>query len=261
MARRKKGRRVQPAQPGERRQYQPGQLATSLDPVVRQNIEGLAVIGLEENGRGALMVTISAAEETGIVEAQYIPIMQLVEMGRAVPFADGQPISQAVKRYNPEREFVAVVLDVTPSLPSPQMWFDVFPRQGTRKPGTPLAHKQRGRKEPTPPPDQERAMAVAYTLLEDMARNGFAKHGRGFLFYAVHKGKDVEPFIEYMTLERGPGEGFAETAPDLVEYVRTYDPQTSFVVFDAVVNMKTKVLEEVQIDVMTFLTGKTMPSA
>ena len=104
-------------------------------------------------------------------------------------------------------------------------------------------------------------MAMVYTLLEDMAREGFAKHGRGFLFYGVYKSKDAEPFIQYMMLDDGPGAGFAESAPDLADPVRTYDPQTSFVVFDATINMKTQMLEEVEIDVMTFLSGKTTLSA
>jgi hypothetical protein len=255
MPKHKKRRKVQPAKPGQRRQYKPGQLANSLDPIVRQNIEMLAVAGYETNGRGALLATISDEEENGIVEAQYLSIMRLVEMNRSIPFANVQPATEAVNRYNPAREFVAFILDVTPSLPGPQMWFDVFPRQGQSKP---QAHKQRGQKEPTP--DQAREMTTMYALLEDMARAGYAEQGRGFLFCGTHKGEDVEPFIEYLTLDDEPGAGFAETAPDLVEYVRTYDPQTSFIAFDATVNLKTGMLEEVEIDVMTFLTGKVTPS-
>ena len=64
-----------------------------------------------------------------------------------------------------------------------------------------------------------------------------------------------------LTLQDEIGAGFIATAPDLVEMVQTYDPQTSFVMFDGKVNMKQQVLTEVEIDIMTFLTGKTTPSA
>ena len=43
--------------------------------------------------------------------------------------------------------------------------------------------------------------------------------------------------------------------------VRTYDPKTSFVIFDAVVNLDGEQLEQVKIDVWTFMTGAVTPSA
>jgi hypothetical protein len=69
------------------------------------------------------------------------------------------------------------------------------------------------------------------------------------------------PYVAYMTLEQPPGDGFAATAPDLVAYVRTYDPQTAFVIFDAVVNLDSGQLEQMKIDVWLFMTGTLVRSA
>jgi hypothetical protein len=275
-AQRRRGRKVPPTQPGKRRQYAPGQLIESLDPVVCQNIEGLAMMGYERDGRGVLMVEISDDADSGIVSAQYFPIMQIAEMSRAVPFAQAQPINEAVKRYDPEREFVAMVMDVTPSLPGPQMWFDVFPRtQGDNAPylaemhapydreagiGAPSSKKQRGRQVPPPSPSQVAAMSTAYALLEDLAREGFAKQGRGFVFYATYP-DGTEPFVQYLTLDQPPGDGFVSSAPDLVEHVRTYDPQSAFVIFEGVINLNATQLEDVRIEVYSFLTGQIVASA
>jgi hypothetical protein len=123
-----KGRKVPPLQPGERKLYAPGQLRDSLDPVLRQNIELLALTGYERDGRGALMVELDETTRHGIRRAQYLPIREAEELVREVPNGSAQPISEAVARYDPEREFVAVVVDTTPGLPAPQLWFDVFPR-------------------------------------------------------------------------------------------------------------------------------------
>ena len=123
-----KGRKPPPLQPGERKQYEQGKMRDSLDPVIRQNIEKLALAGYERDGRGALMVELDDTTEQGIRSAQYYPIMDLAQMSRAVPFGNAQPINEVIAAYNPEREFVAMVMDVTPTLPNPQMWFDIFPR-------------------------------------------------------------------------------------------------------------------------------------
>jgi hypothetical protein len=125
----KKGRKVPPLQPGERKQYKPGQLRDSLDPIVRDNIEHLATLGYERDGRGALMVELDDTQKSGIRSAQYHPIEELAKMNRAVPFGNAQPISEVITAYNPEREFVAIVMDISPDLPGPQLWFDVFPRE------------------------------------------------------------------------------------------------------------------------------------
>lgn len=259
----RKGRKVRPAQPEERRQYAPGQLVQRLDRGVRENIERIAGMGYEQNGRGVLIVQISDDVQTGIVNAEYLPIMQIAEMNRTIPFADAQPINEAVKTYDPEREFVALVMDITPSLPGPQIWFDVFPRTGVAmapelQPQS--THKPRGRKVPPPTPKQTSAMVTAYALIEDMARAGFTEKGRGFVFNAIYP-DGTEPYIDYLTLDREPGRGFADTAPDLVEMVRTYDPQTSFIIFDATIDFTKNQLRDVQIDVVTYLTGKAVSSA
>src|SRR5262245_4364231 len=109
---RRKGRKVPTVQPGQRRQYAPGQLRNSLDPAVRQKMEQLAVAGYEQEGRGLLVVQINEQEQTGIASAEYCPVMELAEMSRMVPFGQAQPANQEVKRYNPEREFVALVLNI-----------------------------------------------------------------------------------------------------------------------------------------------------
>ena len=125
-----KGRKLpSPLKPGEHKQTPPGQLRDSLDPVLRQNIEQLALAGYERDGRGALMVELDHTTEHGIRSAQYYPIKELAHMSRAVPFGTAQPISEVIAAYNPEREFVALVLDVTPNLPDRQLWFDIFPRE------------------------------------------------------------------------------------------------------------------------------------
>jgi len=207
---RRKGRTVPPVQPGERRQYAPGRLINSLNPGVRHNIELLAVAGYERDGRGLLIVEISDEVTTGIVSAQYLGMTQITAMNRRIPFADAQPASEAIKHYDPEREFVALVMDVTPSLPNPQTWFDVFPREGSDK-----APKQkqtrtikaRGRKA-LPTPKQEAAMATAYALIEDMARAGYAEKGRGFVFNAIYP-DGTKPYFDYLTLDADPGRGLS----------------------------------------------------
>lgn len=126
---RQKGRRVPPLQPGQRKQYAPGQLIQSLEPVLRQNIERIARVGYETKGRGLLVVELNDEAKHGIANAQYLSIAELGEMNRGIPFAEAQPTSEAVKKYDPEREFVAMIMDTSPWLPGPQMWFDVFPRE------------------------------------------------------------------------------------------------------------------------------------
>jgi len=255
-------------------------LVANINPGIRQNIERLAVYGYERDGRGALMVEINEDADLEIVSAQYLSMTQIAEMNKAIPFAEAQPVNEAIKKYKPDREFVALVLDVTPSLPNPLTWFDVFPRELTDKaahlrtegapsvasehaiaPRSNKSKKPRGRQAPPPTEKQQAAMATAYALIEDLARDGFAKHGRGFVFNGVSKGGNKDPFVEYMTLEEEPGRGFVATAPDLAEKVQQYDPRTSFVVFDATVNLRRNQLEDVRIDIFTFLTGRTTPSA
>jgi hypothetical protein len=82
-------------------------------------------------------------------------------------------------------------------------------------------------------------MATAYALLEDIAREGFTTHGRGFLFYGICQDGRTSPYVRYMTLQDRLGSTFIPSAPDLVELVRTYNPQTSFVIFEGTINLKT----------------------
>jgi hypothetical protein len=46
-----------------------------------------------------------------------------------------------------------------------------------------------------------------------------------------------------------------------VEYVRTYDPETSFIMFDATVDLDRALMTDVEIDVVPFLTGTTVSNA
>ena len=48
-------------------------------------------------------------------------------MSAKVLFGDAQPLAESVKAYNPEKEQVVMVLEVTPTLPQPKIWFDIFP--------------------------------------------------------------------------------------------------------------------------------------
>lgn len=129
-----KGRRVPPVQPGERRQHQPGELIGLLHPITRQNIEALARAGFERDGRGLLGVWINDALDTGIEGAQYYGIMKMADLQRRIPFGDAQPLAEAARRYDPAREFVAVILNVTRTLPGPQLWWEVFPYTGKAMP-------------------------------------------------------------------------------------------------------------------------------
>lgn len=103
-------------------------------------------------------------------------------------------------------------------------------------------------------------MVTAYALIEDMARAGYAEKGRGFVFNAVYP-DGSDPYVDYVTLKDEVGAGFIATTPDLVEKVRTYDPQTSFVLFDATIDLKKQVLTHVEIDIVTFLTSGATLSA
>ena len=87
----RKRRKVQPAQPGERRQYAPGALVQSLDPTVRAAMEELANAGYAEHGRGLLIVEINDAEESGIVSSEYLGMARITELNRRIPFAEAQP--------------------------------------------------------------------------------------------------------------------------------------------------------------------------
>jgi hypothetical protein len=125
--RRKRGR-IPSLQDGERQQYEPGELAESLDPTLRQQLQELALAGYAAQRRGLLIVKHNAATETGIVSVEYVPLPELVEFDREVPFAEARPAMLAVQRYDPERKYMVLVLDVTPTSPAPQIWFDLFPQ-------------------------------------------------------------------------------------------------------------------------------------
>jgi len=104
-------------------------------------------------------------------------------------------------------------------------------------------------------------MLGAYASIEALAREGYAAQGRGFVFYGVFAEGGQEPYLASMTLDGPPGDGFVASAPDLVAAVQTYDPKTSFVIFDAVVNLERGQLERVKIDIWMFMTGGVVPSA
>ena len=253
---RRKRRRIPALQIGERRQYQPGELAQSLDPALCERLEELALAGYAEQGRGLLIVTLNVTTETRIVSAEYIPLHELAETSRAVPFAETRPAMLAVHQYDPENEFMALVLDLTPSLPAPQIWYDLFPRMGQTSVNEAAPAQQQESSA-----DRREETINAYITIEALAREGYATQGRGFVFYGAYADGETEPYVAYLTLDGPPGDGCAASAPDLVAYVRTYDPRTSFVIFDAVVNLDGEQLEQVKIDVWTFMTGIVTPSA
>jgi hypothetical protein len=170
---RHKGRRVRSFQAGERRQYQPGELAQNLDPALRQQLEDLAVAGYAAQGRGLLIVTRNATTETGIVSAEYLQLHELVDIGGAVPFAEARPVMTVVHQYAPESEFVVLALEVTPTLSSPQLWLDVVPR--TRPAG--LSERVAARKQESSA-DHRAALLSAYVAIEALAREGYATQGR-----------------------------------------------------------------------------------
>jgi hypothetical protein len=109
--------------------------------------------------------------------------------------------------------------------------------------------------------DRCEATISASIAIEALAHDGYANQGRGFVFYGADADGESEPYVAYMTLDGPPGDGFAASAPYLVAYVRTYDPRTSFVIFDAVINLDGEQLEQVKIDVWTFMIGTVTPSA
>jgi len=57
---RRRRRKIPVLQAGERRQYQPGELANALDLAIRSQIEDLAASGYAAQGRGLLLVQIDA---------------------------------------------------------------------------------------------------------------------------------------------------------------------------------------------------------
>lgn len=79
-------------------------------------------------GRGALLVELDDTAKHGIRSAQYFSVAELANIGRAVPNVEAKPISEVVAIYDPKHEFVALIMDVTPTLPGPQLWFEIFPR-------------------------------------------------------------------------------------------------------------------------------------
>lgn len=279
---RRRGKNLRPTPIGKRTQYAPGELIRSLDPSVRRTIERLAATGYGHAGRGALFVELNDEVEGDIAQSEYFPLAQLEAMSRSIPFAQAQAFDQVVKTYDPAIEFVAIVMDASPSLPGPNLWFERFPRQllNDEKPlqnqhsitpppnvervltsASEPRRRPRGRQVPPPTPKQEATMATAYALIEDMARAGYAEQGRGFVLNALFPDRGQEPFVRYLTLEDEVGRTFVSTMPDLVQMVHTYDPSTSFVVFDGTINMKNMQIEQAQVDIFTFLTGKSASSA
>lgn len=121
-----KGRKVEPAQPGERKQYAPGVLERSLAPDMRKNIEALAVAGQARDGRGILEIWKNDALSGGVEKSRYHRLADLLGGKAGIAAGDRQPIEQAVRSYDLETQFVAIILDVTRTLPGPQLWFEVF---------------------------------------------------------------------------------------------------------------------------------------
>lgn len=74
-----------------------------------------------------MIANLNDEEDSGIESIDYVPIMELSTMSAKVLFGDAQPLAESVKAYNPEKEQVVMVLEVTPTLPQPKIWFDIFP--------------------------------------------------------------------------------------------------------------------------------------
>lgn len=125
----KKGRNVPPLKAGERRQHQPGELRKKFDLITQQNITLIGKKGNEKDGRGLLIIEVDQTRKDTIKNTQFLPVLQLAEISKVVPFGDAQPLNEAIKTYNTDRECVVLVIEVTPHLPNPQMWFDLFPYQ------------------------------------------------------------------------------------------------------------------------------------
>jgi hypothetical protein len=119
MKRRKRRAALPPIAAVSRIQQDPGAMVAALDRTLRQNIEALAATGYERHGRGVLNVVLDATIPSGIKDISYSKLADLDET---------QPLTEAAQTYDPAKEFVALVLNVTRTLPGPQLWFDIFPK-------------------------------------------------------------------------------------------------------------------------------------
>jgi hypothetical protein len=130
--RRQRGRKVpDPLPPGTRKQLEPGALFSRLDPVVFLSIQRLAEMGQKEKGRGVLVVEVNQnfrEYPSGIESASF---MSIFDAARELPHPGiaSEPLFESLRAYDMEKEYMVLVFEVTPGLPGPQIWFDLFPHE------------------------------------------------------------------------------------------------------------------------------------
>jgi hypothetical protein len=135
----------------------------------------------------------------------------------------------------PAREFLVLFLDVSPHLPGPQMYWEKLPKEAK----SPAFFQQR--------------LHNANRMLEDHIRELTNGKPRGFVVAFHYPEADLEPLIEFHRLSDEVGKGFADTAPDLVQLVRSYDPHTAFILFKAQADIDAGMLEDVEISEQQYM--------
>jgi hypothetical protein len=125
---RSRGRTVPPArtlQPGERELFGDAAIINKFDPGLRENIRMLGLVA-QERGGGALLVVIDETTLHGIAHADYTTMDNLDRLVQHSP-QHKESIIGVVRTYNPATEAIVIGIEVTPTLPGPQVWFVLWP--------------------------------------------------------------------------------------------------------------------------------------
>lgn len=124
-----RGRRVPPLNPGERRQFKPGAAFAQYDEVIQSNILLIAKTASADNKphRGVTVVQVDTTKDDGIVGASFVNMqaIQTTENNLPLSFSRGT-LADRIQSYNIEYECVVAVIDITPGLPGPQLFWDVI---------------------------------------------------------------------------------------------------------------------------------------
>lgn len=111
------------------------------------------------------------------------------------------------------------------------------------------------------PKDVSGELVAAFIQLEQLAKQGYAAHGRGFLI-VIHYSDDrtLTPIIEYIYSGSNPWWDDFKNEGDLQEAIARYNPSVEYVVFEADADLAMEHLTNIQISTWGFWGKTTTPS-
>jgi hypothetical protein len=101
-----------------------------LDRVLERNIYLLAEQAVAEHAdpRGVLFVELDEATEHGIRAVSFHTAAELRQLSRSMAFeAQAAPLASYLKTYDPAREYVVLLMDVSKHLPGPKILWKTLP--------------------------------------------------------------------------------------------------------------------------------------